>query len=150
MSLYVHFIENEEDLSQYPVVTNFDKCFKGVKLGEYKEDSKVLEYMELAKIVDAYHFEDRFGNVLPSYCLSSSSKAVLELIRSNDKVLFDLLYFDYDCICCALTLCKNGRILIRDLYRGIFNASDSEEVDVILNNEHITTFFDLFYLIQVV
>lgn len=150
MSLYVHFIENEEDLSKYEVVTNFDKSFSNVRLGEYKEDSKVLEHLESAKIVDAYHFEDRFGNVLPSYCLSSSSKAVLELLRSNDKYIFDLLYFDYDCICCALTLCKNGRILIKDPHRNIFNASDSEEVDVILNNERITTFFDLFYLIQIV
>lgn len=61
--------------------------FLGIFLRDEPFTKKVLREVEQASYVDGQQFKDRFGRLLPTFCLSTSSKLLLTANRHRDIVL---------------------------------------------------------------
>lgn len=104
--------------------------FSKVRLGEHKEDERILLQIEKAMAVGRNAFIDRFGFKLDSGFLSTGCKAALEVVRCGEKEIIDLIECGMNARDCIISNCKNGSILISRPECRITDYSKDDLVDV--------------------
>ena len=90
MSLSIFLREKKDELNKYKIVKDVEANFSKVRLGEHKEDERILSQIEKATIVNCNAFIDRFGFKLDSGFLSTGCKAALEVVRCGEEEIIDV------------------------------------------------------------
>lgn len=139
MSLNVFIREKKDDLSKYKIIKDVEANFSKVRLGEHKEDERILSQIEKATIVDCNAFIDRFGFKLDSGFLSTGCKAALEVVRCGDKEIIDLIECGMNARDCIISNCKSGNILISRPECRISDYSEDDLVDVSVYGKHFAS-----------
>lgn len=139
MSLNVFIREKKDDFSKYKIVKDVEANFSKVRLGEHKEDEKILAQIEKATIVDRNAFIDRFGFKLDSGFLSTGCKAALEVVRCGDKEIIDLIECGMNARDCIISNCKSGSILISRPECRISDYTEDDLVDVSVYGKYFTS-----------
>lgn len=136
MSLRIYIREKNNDLRGFKIIEDVEANFSKVRLGEWKEDERILLQIEKASILDRNAFLDRFGFKLDSSCLSTGCKAALEVVRCGEKEIIDLIECGMNARDCIISNCKNGSILISRPQCRISDYSEEDVVDVIVYGKH--------------
>lgn len=143
MSLNILIREKNDELSDYKIVKDVEANFSKVRLGEHKEDERILLQIEKATVADRNAFIDRFGFKLDSGFLSTGCKAALEVVRCGEKEIIDLLECGMNARDCIISNCKNGSILISRPECRITDYTEDDSVDVSVYGKLFTSMWTL-------
>ena len=139
MSLSIFLREKKDELNKYKIVKDVEANFSKVRLGEHKEDERILSQIEKATIVNCNAFIDRFGFKLDSGFLSTGCKAALEVVRCGEEEIIDLMECGMNARDCIISNCKSGNILISRPECRISDYTEEDLVDVFVYGKHFTS-----------
>ena len=131
LTIYVDDVRDDKKA----VIRDVERLFAQIKPEGTSIDKKLISYIEQGKYNDKNSFIDRFGFKLHLSELSTGCKAALCVANCPDKII-DLIECGNNARDIIISLCKDGKVLIRD--NGITFKSYSNSVCVRVDDYVIT------------